>query len=243
MLIILPWHETLINASPLRSPRIVSLHKTLVVNPVHPKVANFFREIQGMWKIALSARTRSGIKNNYEICLLKPIKRNRMENTLFEPLDEAGAVRLLRMEKEWLVFEFYEGKNLRNEIRLKTGYETIVQRFFKRSIPTESEIEYTINYIEDELMSRLKELQNRNEKLVCADKMLADIFKRNYELKNSYSRRNIEDLFTRYAYISMGQPLASSRLTVRANDFAILLLLREILHHLDFKKLTLIRKQ
>lgn len=161
-----------------------------------------------------------------------------MENTHqhWDVLGEPGTVRLLRLEKEELVFEFYEEKELRNEIRLKAGYAFLTQRFFHHEIPTESEIEYAINTIEDELMSRLNELRNQNEKLVCADEQLADIFIRNDEVKDSYSRQNIEALFTRYAYVSMGQPLAVSQLSVKPYDFALLLLLREIVHHLDFEE-------
>jgi hypothetical protein len=149
------------------------------------------------------------------------------------------SIRILSIEKEILRFEYLKERTLTNEIVLKAGYEYISSTFYKHEIPTESEIEYAINHIEDELMSS-KELLNNNEKLVCTDMLLIELLRKNGELKETYTSRNIEDIFSKYANLSMGEPLARSGLSTTKDDFAIILALREIMHHLKFKEISIL---
>ena len=128
---------------------------------------------------------------------------------------------------------------LNKEIILPAGYQYLVERFFKHDIPTDSETEYAINYIEDELMSNT-ELQNNQENLYSADKKLINIFHKNGIEAHYQSRKSIEDLFSQYARVIIGASASELQTNITREDFATVLVLREIMHHLDFEALTLI---
>ncbi|GET23321.1 hypothetical protein [Prolixibacter denitrificans] len=151
----------------------------------------------------------------------------------------AGAVRLLAIEKEILRFQFLVNHSLQKEITLEAGYQTIANRFFQQDIPTEAETEYAINYIEDELMSS-KDLLNRNEILISSDEHMAEVFRKNDFAQSRYSRREVESLFSQYASIITGRPSSLNRQSVTREDFATILLLREITHHLGFEAIDLV---
>ena len=148
-------------------------------------------------------------------------------------------IRMVSIEKEILRFQYIKERKLTKEIVLKAGYDYISSTFYKHEIPTESEIEYAINHIEDELMSS-KELINNDEKLVCTDKLLIELLRKNGEFYETYTSRNIEDIFSKYSNLSMGEPLSRSGLSTTKNDFAIILVLREIMHHLKFKGISIL---
>ncbi|GET26090.1 hypothetical protein [Prolixibacter sp. NT017] len=151
----------------------------------------------------------------------------------------SGTVRLLSIEKEVLRFQSLSNHSLEKEITLEAGYQTIAGRFFRQDIPTEAETEYAINYIEDTLMSS-KDLLNRNEVLVSSDEDLAEVFRKNGFTQSTFSRREVENLFTQYAYVVIGRPSSIQRSSVTREDFATILLLREITHHLGFEVIDLV---
>ena len=150
-----------------------------------------------------------------------------------------GTVRLLNIDKTVLRFQYVVNHSLQKEIILKAGYQTIAERFFMHSIPTEAETEYAINYIEDELMSS-KELHNQGETLISSDQHLTKLFRKNDLEKSTYSRQDVEDLFSQYTYVVMGRLSSVKRSTVTREDFATILLLREITHHLDFGAINIL---
>lgn len=154
--------------------------------------------------------------------------------------ENPSGIRILSIEKEMLRFQYIKERKLTKEIVLKAGYEYISSTFYKHEIPTESEIEYAINHIEDELMSS-KELLNNDEKLVCTNKLLIELLRKNGEFKETYTSRNIEDIFSKYANLSMGEPISRSGLSTTKDDFAIILTLREIMHHLKFKEIIILK--
>lgn len=143
----------------------------------------------------------------------------------------------LTIEKNELLFQYLLKDAIQKEIKLPAGYEFISSKFFLHPIPTDAETDYAINYIEDELMSN-RELLQHNEKLYSADERLMTIFFKNELPNDSLSRQTVEDLFNRYARVIMGAPLSSIKVEITAEDFAILLLLREIMHHLNFDSIN-----
>jgi len=151
----------------------------------------------------------------------------------------SGTVRVLNIDEEVLRFQYLVNHSLQKEITLKAGYQTIAARFFRQDIPTEAETEYAINYIEDELMSN-KELLNKGETLVSSDQHLAEVFHKNGLEKSTYSRQEVENLFSQYAYVIMGQPSLLNLMAVTREDFATILLLREIIHHLGFEAINIV---
>lgn len=145
-------------------------------------------------------------------------------------------IRVLKIDSESIKFIYIKNGKLENELLLNIGVDKIVRSFFKNEIPNEGEIENAINYIEDILMS-LKELRNNNEELYCLDllawKILGD--------KMEFSRQEIEEIFTKYAIQSLGQISSHSTIKMNHKKYAVILIIREIMHHLNFEKLNLFK--
>ena len=145
-------------------------------------------------------------------------------------------IRVLKIDSESIKFIYIKNGKLENELLLNIGVDKIVRSFFKNEIPNEGEIENAINYIEDILMS-LKELRNNNEELYCVDllawKILGD--------KMEFSRQEIEEIFTKYAIQSLGQKSSHSTIKMNHKKYAVILIIREIMHHLNFEKLNLFK--
>ncbi len=147
--------------------------------------------------------------------------------------------RQLSIIEEVLQFDFSIDNSLQKSISLNFGYEVVTSKFFKNHIPTEAETEYAIYFIEDHLMSN-KELINQQETLVSESKALADVLAKNGLQKGKHSRRTIEDLFNNYARIVMGTPSTLMDIEITKEDFATLLILREIMHHLNFESISIL---
>ena len=145
-------------------------------------------------------------------------------------------IRVLKIDSESIKFIYIKNGKLENELLLNIGVDKIVRSFFKNEIENEGEIENAINYIEDILMS-LKELRNNNEELYCVDllawKILGD--------KMEFSRQEIEEIFTKYAIQSLGQISSHSTIKMNHKKYAVILIIREIMHHLNFEKLNLFK--
>jgi len=166
------------------------------------------------------------------------MKSNETTDQNMRKEKQTQSIRLINFEEDQVRFQFIDEDVLRMEKLLKTGYRYISDTFFKHDIPTEAETEYAINYIEDQLMSQ-KELLNNNETLVCTDSLLSDIFIKNEMQQNVYSRQQVEDLFNRYAYVIMGASSSRLNTAIVKEDFAFLLVIREIMHHLNFEAIYL----
>jgi hypothetical protein len=86
---------------------------------------------------------------------------------------------------------------------------------------------------------RFKKIICKDEILVCADRVLTDIFTKTIGNNNCFTRNEIEALFSRYALVAMGEPLSRSSLDVNTDDYVLVLILHEIMHHLNYTELNL----
>lgn len=143
---------------------------------------------------------------------------------------------VLLIEKETLTFDFQNSEQQNDEVVLKAGYQHISDTYLKGHIPSEAEVEYAINYIEDELMSN-KLLINTNEELIVKSQIAKGVFQKYITFSKTLSRDEIERLFNRLARAVVSKD-SSDFLTLNSLDFAIVLLLREITHHLKFSQIT-----
>jgi hypothetical protein len=83
-----------------------------------------------------------------------------------------------------------------------------------------------------------KELQNRDETLISKDQALVAVFHKNGRENGIYYRKNAEELFSQYARVITGAPGSGINTVITREDFAIVLLLREIMHHLRFDSIN-----
>ncbi|WP_320052982.1 hypothetical protein [uncultured Acetobacteroides sp.] len=144
--------------------------------------------------------------------------------------------RVLYVEKEKLTFQFFSNGQKQDEVVLNAGYQLIADRFFKSNIPTEGETDYAINFIEDELMSN-KKLVGDNEGLAILSPIVEEVFRKYAINQPTIQRQEIEDLFSLAARVVMSRHLPEG-LELNSVNFAVILLLREISHHLKFTHIT-----
>lgn len=151
-------------------------------------------------------------------------------------MESIGMDYILNLEENKITFHLLGDNNPKSKIILKMGYRTIAQLFFKQNIPTEAEMDYAINFIEEELM-RDRRLIGEKGELLTSFEPLAEIFRKNNLLDKTISRRRVEDLFTAYAEVIMGARTSLWQAEITAEDVALILLMREIMYHLDFQVL------
>ncbi|MFB6318613.1 hypothetical protein [Saccharicrinis sp. FJH54] len=145
----------------------------------------------------------------------------------------------LILDREILSFQKLRDDVVAQEIHIKAGYEFISGKFFRHDIPTYDETDYAINHIEDQLMIHKSRIQS-SRVLYTSDEALKNVFRKNDLYENSYSRESIENLFSSYARVIMGAPISELKEGIAKKDYAIVLLLREIMHHLDFEFLNFV---
>lgn len=167
-----------------------------------------------------------------------------MKNEGKHSAESLKKTRLIQLDKDKLYFHFLINESEMKNLVLPLGYVFLSNNYFKQSIPTEAETEYAINYIEDELM-RNPVFKNQNESLVCRNELLTKVFIKRigkHGKHNVFSRQEVEELFNSYAYIIMGNATKRIEFNITKEEFSVMLLIREIMHHLDFKEITCLSK-
>jgi len=137
---------------------------------------------------------------------------------------KADCVRFYVMKDESIVDEQF----------LSIGSQTIVDQFFKQALTTEMETENAINFIEDEIM-RHKALIHQNKTLISKDLSLNIILDIHHEALHHFSRQDVEVLFNQYARVLRREPSQMVIFEWTSHDFAKVLMLREIMHHINFE--------
>jgi len=130
-------------------------------------------------------------------------------------------------------------------ITLPVGFEAIAERYFKHTPPTYNEVEYAINFIEDEIEKVAPEIVRRGYQLVTDTPFIRDIAKLcgvEPSEEMVLSRDTHEHVFGQYAEIAMGRPPRPHEADISPRFYAQMLILREYLHHLLFENVTVIRK-
>lgn len=84
------------------------------------------------------------------------------------------------------------------------------------------------------------DIRNKKELLYNADAFIAEHFHVTTSAPRQLSIQAIEDEFTQYALLSMGRSPALSGVQMDREKYAGILILREILHHLELPMLALV---
>jgi exopolyphosphatase/pppGpp-phosphohydrolase len=129
---------------------------------------------------------------------------------------------------------------------LPLGSRKTSEEFFKHIPPTLSEIEYAINFTEDNIIP-IKKLLPANSELCSASPVIHEIALQSGKEASSQklvlSIKEMEDIFSRLAAIISGRPFSTDTLP-ESNSFAVsLLILREVMHHLGFQNITIMKPQ
>jgi exopolyphosphatase/pppGpp-phosphohydrolase len=124
-------------------------------------------------------------------------------------------------------------------VSINTGFRKLSDQFFHHTPPTAEETENAINFIEDEL-SRIRSRTAAVSGLYTGSPEILSILKSSdpgMVTESGTGRDQVEAFFNRFAdsafnSIGSGSDLPADRLSAAA-----LLLLREILHHLQFERI------
>ncbi len=138
-----------------------------------------------------------------------------------------------------LTFFEFAADEVRKLGSLKIGWSFVLEKFITSDIPGEGEIEAAINYIEDELMKDLSLVNAKGLNLYTSDEELVRLLQGDCDLLE-YTREDIEREFTRYALMSMGRSAVVSGIVMDRQRYIALLVVREILNHLNFSSVGLI---
>ena len=113
--------------------------------------------------------------------------------------------------------------------------------FFHTHPPTPAEVENAINFIEDELMKIVKQIAPGSQ-VYTSDPVIKQIASMADGVMPGQflSRESLERLFGRFADISMGAPARSAGFSFDSAWAAVLLILREVMHHLNFESIAII---
>lgn len=156
-----------------------------------------------------------------------------------DEIQQVKNFRFLRVKEQNTTFYFICNNTVNRTVELDIGFKKIAAVFFKHEIPNEAEVEYAINCIEDELM-RNKDLVNDNEELYTDAEFIIDILNVQPNSTKYYSRQDVEEVFTKYALLSMGRSPVYDDIKMDKEEYAGLLILREIMHHLNYTNLAVI---
>jgi hypothetical protein len=161
--------------------------------------------------------------------------------SLISKITQLEDYRIVQITNETIIFHYIQNQTLTKTIKLNIGIQTITSKYFIKEAPSEAEVEYAINDIEDELMSS-KDLVNVNENLYTNDGFIIEVVKVSKNTITNVSRQAIEEIFTKYALVSMGRSPIYDDIKMDKEKYAGLLILREILHHLNFKDIGIINQ-
>ena len=161
--------------------------------------------------------------------------------SLLQIITQHENYRIVQITNETILFHYIQNQTLTKTMKLNIGIQTIMSKYFTKEVPTEAEVEYAINAIEDELMSS-KDLVGSNERLYTNDGFIIEIVKASEKTITNVSRQVIEEIFTKYALVSMGRSPIYDDIKMNKEKYAGLLILREILHHLNFTDLGIINQ-
>ncbi|RXJ99467.1 hypothetical protein CRU98_05425 [Arcobacter sp. CECT 8986] len=154
-------------------------------------------------------------------------------------IENKSNILYMKIESMKTIF-FYDEKS----IEIPVGYDLVHEKFFYSSIPTPNEIEYAINYIEDEI-EKVVPLLPKKYLLYTKEKFILDIAilcNENISDITSLSKDKMEYIFGEYANVSQGAVASSYQKDLSADFYAKLLILREYMHHINFDYLKIYNK-
>ncbi|MFM2480492.1 hypothetical protein [Celerinatantimonas sp. YJH-8] len=156
------------------------------------------------------------------------------------PESEISGITWMRVMASQTSFQFIDIQGETEALVIPVGYELISTRFFKHTPPTPDELEYAINYIEDEYEKLFPKI-NHQSVLYTTDLAIRHIAELCYIPGQSVvrlPRESMESLFGLFAEVMLGRPSEFDAADTSAVGYAQLLILRECLYHLKFDHIS-----
>jgi len=157
------------------------------------------------------------------------------------PAGAAIAVLALGTHEAWIAAG--QGASPDPALQLDLGTVSTARRHFHHAPPTAIELESAIHAIEEEVM-RARSLAPRGAPLFTASGAIRDMAwagGKDSPREATVSIEDVEALFHRLADTVQGAPVSRAGMPVDAEFAATLTILRELLHHLGFPSVTVLR--
>lgn len=126
-------------------------------------------------------------------------------------------------------------------VRLEIGASRVARERFKRNPPSLAELEEAIEVIENQVMPLAKQLATGSE-LFTSNESIASMLRTvtdKSQAAATFSLDAVEDIFDCLVAISSGRPRTQASLPSDNATMASVLILREFLHHLQFKRISI----
>jgi exopolyphosphatase/pppGpp-phosphohydrolase len=127
-------------------------------------------------------------------------------------------------------------------VELSLGSEKTARQFFARALPTGAELEQAIAWVEDELMRADSRIRGSGP-VFAGIEALREILRDAGAAAAppaSLDIDTVERAFNRLAAVAQGRPSAREGLPSGASFAATLLILRELMHHLQFARIVVL---
>jgi exopolyphosphatase/pppGpp-phosphohydrolase len=127
------------------------------------------------------------------------------------------------------------------EADIRLGVVSLAEQSLGHAPPTPIELEHAIEITED-LVMPLARRYSRSQSLTVtgfAAELVAPALGDAGVHGNSMTLDELEALFNRLVAVSEGRPIRNEALPLHRNFFAAILILREFMHHLGFRTLSL----
>lgn len=121
------------------------------------------------------------------------------------------------------------------QIVLTLGAAALRASYLRSQPPTPFELENAIQYVEDALMPAWKRFASTE--LISSQPWLDTLADFARSPRSRITREALESAFNRLAALSQGRPLSQDPLPEDPDFSARLLILRELMHHLDFRQI------
>ncbi|MGY3893067.1 hypothetical protein [Aeromonas enterica] len=141
---------------------------------------------------------------------------------------------MLKLGEQTSKVQITQADDITLTYKLAFGFEAMTPGPFRHDPPSALELEQAIMVVEDALMPLAARIPAHELVTLDSPLPLADEFG-SHEL----SRESIEQLFGQFAAMVEGDPLAAAHLPKGRHFAAVLLILREWMHHLDAKRVLL----
>ncbi len=166
-----------------------------------------------------------------------PLLNDKDSNSL-RPLDSAYEI-LMRINETESSFRFAQSEDV---VIVPIGYDLISTRYFRHTPPTYDDIEYAINYIEDEIEKAAAHIPSDGFYLATDMKFIRHLavlsgLEEGEEI--NFKREELERLFGQYAEIAMGRHPYPDETDISTKFYAQLLIFREYMHHLKFERVLI----
>ena len=148
---------------------------------------------------------------------------------------------LLDMGSDISLVQRVAGAQILSSQEFSLGVDALVRQSFRHEPPRPIELEHAIDVTEEVVMPLATQFAGGSALTLqgLGAFFITDGLKINDAAQKTLTLDEVEALFNRLVSVSQGRPASQETLPTDARFFAVILILREFMHHLQFVQVTL----